>query len=117
MIDWFTVLRARVDATSCQQVAEELGLSRTAVSLVLGGKYPASTARIATRVLRTYDRHLCPYLQEEIAGHECRRYAARKFSASAPMQARHWRACQVCPHNPFKRSDAPVVQEPVHEDA
>jgi len=52
-VDWLTLLRAKVAASSNQAVADELDVSRTTISLVLADKYPAKTGRQG-------DRHVCP---------------------------------------------------------
>jgi transcriptional regulator with XRE-family HTH domain len=51
---WLDTLGARVAATSQRQVASELDLSTTTISLVLSGRYPASTQAIEAKVLRAY---------------------------------------------------------------
>ena len=48
---WLELLSDAVAASNMTAVARRLGISRTAVSLVLAGKYGAKTTRIETRVL------------------------------------------------------------------
>src|SRR5512139_1056079 len=81
-------------------VADQLGVSRTAISLVLGGKYPASTDHIAAKVLDTYARIACPHLGETITQAQCRDFATRSAPTNTPRDMRHWRACQGCPLKP-----------------
>jgi len=95
---WLELLRKRVADSSMGKVADELDLSRTAVSLVLAGKYPAKTDRIAGRVIDTYARIQCPFLEREISGAECRDFHTREAPTSSPFAMRHWRACQNCPN-------------------
>ncbi|MEX3629341.1 MAG: hypothetical protein VB138_07455 [Burkholderia sp.] len=52
--DWLAMLREAVAATSQTDVAKLLDVSRTTVSLVLSGKYPGKTDRVAARVLKTF---------------------------------------------------------------
>lgn len=53
-MNWLDMLQAACDRTSQRVVAAELGLSQTALSLVLSGKYPASTSRIEEAVRTRY---------------------------------------------------------------
>jgi len=105
-------------------VAEGLGISRTAISLVLRDKYPADSRRIAQRVLDAYDRVRCPHLHALIPLRVCRAYALRGVPTTNAREMRHWRACQTCPQRPsgavdptalkFTRADRqPTTKEPV----
>ena len=85
-------------------VAERVGLSRTAVSLLLDGKYPASTARVEQKIFAALGRVQCPHLAVEISSAECAIYHGVDAPTSSPLAMRHWRACQECPHNRSKRS-------------
>lgn len=95
------ILRQQVAASSKAQVAEDLGYSRTAISLHLAGKYSGSGDRIERAAIAFYDaRRRCPHLQVELTGGECRRYATQPFTTHNPARVRHLRACQRCPHKP-----------------
>lgn len=54
MSAWLEILEHQVKAKSVRQVARETGLSPTTISLVLRGKYGASTDRIEERVMKIY---------------------------------------------------------------
>ncbi len=101
---WLELLRQAAANTSIQAVADELTtlgkkpIGRTAISLVLAGKYPAKTDRIETLVLTRYGRVQCPHLGEEISFAECRTHHDREAPTSSPYAMRHWRACQDCAH-------------------
>lgn len=95
---WFELFKAAVEASSCQKVADELGISRTSVSLVYNGKYPAKTDKIAALVMDTYGRVRCPYLNEEITHVQCRNHHESDAPTSSPRAMRHWRVCQGCQH-------------------
>ena len=99
-IKWLELLRGKVKepGASMGSVATDLQMSRTTVSLVLSGKYPASTDKIAARVMQTYGRVECPFLREEISGAQCADYHQRPAPTSSPFAMRHWRACQGCPN-------------------
>lgn len=53
-MSWLEILAERCAATSQRKVASDLGVSDTAVCLVLGGKYPADTKAIEAKVLEVY---------------------------------------------------------------
>lgn len=106
--DWVDLLRRAVAAHPRRKagVADELDVSRTAVSLVLAGKYPASTDKMAARVRDKYDRIACPYLAETISPDACRSYALRPAPTNSSRDMRHWRACQSCPNKPEENRHA-----------
>ncbi|MGA8147793.1 MAG: helix-turn-helix transcriptional regulator [Gallionellaceae bacterium] len=97
-MNWFELLQNAVGSSSITAVAEKLDISRAAISLVLSGKYPAKTDRIAARVLDTYARLTCPHTHIEITRAECRAASTSSVPTSSPQAMRHWRACQSC-HN------------------
>lgn len=86
-------------------VAEQLHVSRTLVSLVAADKYHGSINAFAKRVIAAYDGFTCPHLGERVTPNDCRTYALRPAPTSSARDARHWRACQSCPHNPVKEID------------
>ncbi len=95
--DWLAALRAAAAATSIAQAAASIGMSRSAVSLVLAGKYGARTQRIEGRVREMLLGHVaCPGLGECITLDRCATLAARPFTATSSRAARLWRACQDC---------------------
>lgn len=81
-------------------VAEQLGVSRTLVSLVSAGKYHGNTGAFAGRVLLRYDRRDCPYTGEEIASDLCRRRALGPQPFGGHAKLAQWTACQSCHHKP-----------------
>jgi hypothetical protein len=96
---WFDLFKAAVESSSCQKVADTIDVSRTTVSLIYNGKYPAKTDKIAALVMDTYGRVQCPHLNEEISNNECRQHHSAEVPTSSPRAMRHWKACQSCPHN------------------
>ena len=95
---WMDLLRSRVEQTSQANVARELSVSDTTISLVLSDKYPAKTDKIATKVIAKYAVIACPFLEREISGAECRDYHTREVPTSSGFAMRHWRTCQECPN-------------------
>lgn len=100
--DWLSLLQQAVaaDPRGRAGVAQRLGLSRSALSMVMAGSYPASTAHIAARVVELLvPRPTCPHTGEPLARTTC-----AVFSAAAPINSpremRQWRTCQTCGHKP-----------------
>ena len=118
---WFALLKSRCAGAVHAHIALALGISRTALSMILNGTGPygegqASTDRIAERVIHTYGRYVCPHLTEEAGGvsqevtaDQCRAHAHRS-APSTPRDMRHWQACNQCPH---KAASAPPVARAV----
>lgn len=96
--DWLFLLRQAVENNSITAVALSLDVSRTTISLVLSGKYPAKTDKIAARVIDQFARLTCPHTGADISHAECRRLSTRAVPTSSPQAMRHWRACQCCAH-------------------
>lgn len=64
---WIEILRQRADLVGRAEVARELGVSAATISLLLSGKYPASTEQMEARVMKMYGRGgkiVCPVLGE-----------------------------------------------------
>lgn len=93
---WRQLLIDKVSASSKTQVALDLGVSRTAISLIVHDKYPADTKHIAHKVLDIYGRIRCPHLDRDISQAECREYHNAEPPTSSPRAMKHWRACQSC---------------------
>lgn len=102
MNGWLTILAQAVKSSSRQAVADKLDVSRTAISLVLAGKYPAKTDKIAAKVLDMFARLTCPHTSVEITHAECRALSTSAVPTSSPQAMRHWRACQSCAHKGAK---------------
>lgn len=96
---WLDLLSKAVDKSSKQAVSEELGVSRTVISLVMNNKYPASTDKIAEKVMNLYSRIECPHTGESITAAECKTHHTAAAPTSSPRAMRLWRACQSCPNN------------------
>lgn len=99
---WLILLREAVSVSSQTNVARKLDLSRTTVSLVLSGKYPGKTDRVAARVLRVLGQVKCTHTAELVTPTVCLDFAARRPPVNNPLALSHWRACQSCPHRPVK---------------
>lgn len=102
-MSWLTLLQEAVAATNKKAVADEIGVSRTVVSLVMNGKYPAKTDKIAERVMAIYSRVECPHLQRSITKTQCASYHNANAPTSSPNAMRHWKACQSCPNKGAKK--------------
>ena len=113
----FALLAAQCTKQRHYAVAAQLGISTTALSLVLRGHGPygtgaASTARIAQRVLRAFGSYPCPHLTREAEVRQpvlvdaafCRRTALTAPPTTSPRQMQLWRACRQCPMRPQRTS-------------
>jgi hypothetical protein len=99
--DALTLLRAEVARTSKTATAERLGVSRTAVSLLVAGKYTADPSAMYARILDVLGGVRCPYLETDLPRSQCRRWHTRRQPPAQTAEAvRHWRACQTCVNNP-----------------
>jgi len=96
---WMKLLQDAVAASSKKAIADQLGVSRSAISLIVNGKYPANPEHIAMKVLSKFGRIRCPHLDVEITQEQCRDHHTRSAPTSNPRAMKHWRACQVCAHN------------------
>ncbi|MCX7172342.1 MAG: LacI family transcriptional regulator [Proteobacteria bacterium] len=102
---WRTLLdQAKAAGETNQDIADRLDVSRTMVSLALWEKYPSSLDAFIKRVLDAYDLFPCPHLGERITGKACKEYALRPAPTSSARDARHWLACQTCPHKPAQEA-------------
>ena len=103
---WLIVLREQVNARSQSRVAAELSVSKTMISQVLNGKYPADPADLRRKVEGHYLHRTvtCPVLGV-IPVHECEAHQQREFSATNPQRVRLYRACRSgCPHSRLEAS-------------
>lgn len=95
--NWMDMLKAEADRTSIGEVAERIGYSRTAISLVLSGKYPGKTDKVARAVTRILAQSIaCPYSGKDIPPEECRALSTRRAPTHNPQALGQWRACQQC---------------------
>lgn len=102
-LDWTGMLLAEVASSNRQQVANRLGVSRTAVSLLLAGKYGASTDAMAKRIVHVFGDVDCP-VAGRLNRHACVDFHTAPAPLNNPMDMRHFRVCQSCIHN-TKRKD------------
>jgi len=101
--DWLSILKNEVKQTSAAAVARKLGVSRTAVSLCLQGKYPGGTEKMAARVLALLGERFCPRVDHCISAGECLNQCRQIAPTHNPMQMRGWGVCQQCKRNALKQ--------------
>lgn len=95
------LLAAEVAASSKTKASQRIGMSRTAVSLVLANRYASpSTAGVERRVMETLGRIQCVALDESITTEQCQHYREKPAPTHNPQAMQQWRACQHCPINP-----------------
>lgn len=96
-----TLLAREVEQSSRTRAGERIGMSRTAVSLVLINRYPASTtAGVERRVIEALGRIDCVAVGEVVTATQCQSYREKPAPTHNPHAMQGWRACQHCPHNP-----------------
>jgi hypothetical protein len=95
------LLAAEVGVSNRTRAAERVGISRTAVSLILVNKYSSpSTAGVERRVLDSLGRIDCVAVGEVITIEQCQSHRDKPAPTHKPHAMQHWRACQHCPYNP-----------------
>lgn len=104
---WVTVLRAEAakPGRTKQTIANELEVSRTAISLICKGEYSAKLDKFAEKhagkVMALYANQVwCPYLRTSISYAACADHQSAPMNTSDPTKLRHWAACQGCKVNP-----------------
>lgn len=97
---WFILLKAKIAEKTMQVVAAELDYSKTALSLIVNGKYAGKPDRVRQKVLSTYDIVDCPYHNKLIDKKECVALATAAAPTHNPLKMQQWRACQRCPNKP-----------------
>lgn len=95
------LLAAEAMATNRAKAGLRIGMSRTAVSLILANKYSSpSTAGVERRVMGVLGRIECVAAGEALTVEQCQAFYQRSAPTHNPMAMQHWRACQQCPLNP-----------------
>lgn len=113
-IDLKTILEEKVrEFGSKKAVADELGVSRTAISLYLSGQYAECGGRVdrleAKIIDRFCDHVLCPHLNADLSRSHCARQRNTPMPQSDPAALRFWIACQKCPLNTQRHSNQDVT--------
>lgn len=93
------------EGKSLQQISDEIGYSRTTVSLYNSGQYRAGLAALEAAIVKTYDKRLCTHTGELIEPPTCERKALspKPFGGSARLA--WWICCQSCPHKPEPKKE------------
>ena len=99
------LLAAEASATDKTATAKRIGISRTAVSLLLCNKYPSpSYEKVEAKVMAALDKVQCPVLGA-LENSECQKQRNAPFSSANPQRVNLYRACQQCPNNPDRKGD------------
>ena len=96
--DWLVLLQNAVSKSTMTEVADKLGYSVATVCLVLSGKYPGKTDKVAKKVVEVFAVVSCPFLQADITSKECVGFGNCKAPTHNPNKMQHWRFCQRCPN-------------------
>jgi len=99
---WIEILRQRAETVGRPEVAREMAVSSATISLLLSGKYPASTEQMQARVMKIYGRGgkiVCPILGEIEPGKCAELWNKAKtlgIVGSNPMMIKQRKACRKC---------------------
>ena len=100
------LLEAAANETDKTAAAKKIGISRTAVSLLLCNKYPSpSCKKVELKILAALDQVQCPVLGA-LEMSECQKQRNTPFSSANPQRVNLYRACQQCPNNPNRLESA-----------
>lgn len=83
-----------------QQVGDEIGYSRPAVSRYLSGTYGDGVEKLEAALLKTYDRRDCPHTGEALAPDVCRKKALGPKPFGGAERRTWWLCCQTCKNKP-----------------
>lgn len=95
-----SLIRQEAARTTKTAVAIRLGLSRTAISLVLSGKYGAKCDKVYAAALAVLDKRHCPYLGAEVEAVYCFETNTGPTPTWDPSALAQRRMCQGCEHKP-----------------
>lgn len=95
------LLRQQKEAGKSQtRIADEVGVSPAAISLLLKGTYPGDIEAMCERIISAYssDEVYCHALAERITVRDCAEWCRKPFAATNPQRVRMFRACRECPN-------------------
>lgn len=97
--DWMNTLRKACESTSQREVADRLGVSPSALSGVLKGKYAASTSNFEKRVrgVLMNEKVRCP-VGGVISKKLCQDQQGRPFIGTSPLRVMLSKTCPKCPN-------------------
>jgi hypothetical protein len=99
------LLAAEVAASTKIEAGKRIGMSRTAVCLILANRYrSSSTAGVERRVMEALGRLNCVALDNVVTNEQCQSYRKKPAPTHNPQTMQHWRACQDCKYNPERCS-------------
>lgn len=99
---WIEILKREVASKGQNQVAHELGISKSTVSLVCRGKYPGGTEKVEERIKRIYgqDGHVECAILGAISPTKCADIWTKAkligMKAGNPETLRLYKSCLSC---------------------
>ena len=107
---WLSLLRdQRKNGRPISDIARDVGMPRSSVSMLLSGTYPARSldlvaAKYGPVIVERYSQQVaCPHLRRGISRDACVDHASAPMSQSNPDRLSHWLACNRCPLNPTRK--------------
>lgn len=96
-----TLLAREVEQSSRTRAGERIGMSRTAVSLILTNRYPSKTTTgVERRVLENLGRIDCVAVGDVVTVEQCQSFREKPAPTHNPHAMQGWRMCQFCTRNP-----------------
>ena len=99
-----TLMQQEAARTSKTAVGIRIGVSRTTISLVLSGKYPAKNDAVFAAALAVLDQRNCPYLGARVEAVYCHDINTGPTPTWDPSALDHRRRCQSCEYNDSEES-------------
>lgn len=90
---------------SLQQIGDEIGYSRTTVSLYNSGQYRSGVACLEAAILKAYDKRTCPHTEALIEPEVCTRKALSPKPFGGSERLAWWTCCQRCPNKPEQNKE------------
>ena len=98
---WVQLLAGEVARSNRTETGKRIGMSRSAVTLVLANRYPSpSTARVEKRVMDALGHLDCLAVGETVTVQQCQDFRKKPAPTHNPTAMQAWKACLHCPHNP-----------------
>lgn len=115
---WIDVLRRETEKAGRTKadIGRELGVSRSTISTIVAGKYPAKMSRmhrkLAASVMAKYASEVwCEPQHAGISKIRCNELSTAPMPMSDPSALRQWAACQSCPlRSPSEKEEGNAVR-------
>lgn len=91
------ILRGEIAAGASQvDLARRVGVSKTAICLLLSGKYPGGTEKMEQKIRAALTGFACAWNGQKTTARHCAAIASSPAPSWSPAAFRQWQACQSC---------------------